>query len=87
MQLAGGKLPNRLRHSRGADDHGHSNRHLKRNIEHGVRHGLHFGPARMSDDMLPTILPNWKIKRRVARFLVAYSAIPVAVPSRRVPPP
>ena len=33
--------------------------------------------ARMSDDMLPTSLPNWKIKRPVARFLVAYSCLPM----------
>jgi len=33
--------------------------------------------ARMSDDMLPTSLPNWKIKRPVARFLVAYNCLPM----------
>ena len=95
MQLAGGKLPDRLRHSRArarvADDPaGHRDRKnwdLKRNSEHGVRDGLHYEPARMSNDTLPTSLPNWKIKRPVARFLVAYSVIPVAVPSRQFPPP
>jgi hypothetical protein len=27
--------------------------------------------------MLPTSLPNWKIKRPVARFLVAYNCLPM----------
>ena len=39
----------------------------------------------LASQILPTSLPNWKIKRPVARFLVAYSVIPVAVPSRRFP--
>jgi len=61
-------MPNRLRHTGGADDRGvcggHSNRHLKRNKEHVVRDRLHFDPAHMSDGMLPTVLPNWTIKTR-----------------------
>jgi hypothetical protein len=70
VQLAGGKLPNRLRHSRAAHDHAHwNNRDLKRDIAHGVHNGLHFEPARMSDDLLPRILPNRKIKRAAVRFL------------------
>ena len=55
-------MPNRLPHSGGADDHGHSNRDLKRDKEHDVRDRLQFDPAHMSDELLPTILPNWKIK-------------------------
>jgi hypothetical protein len=71
VQLAGGKLPNRLRHSRAAHDHAHwNNRDLKRDIAHGVRNGLHFAPARMSDELLPRILPNRKIKRAAVRFLL-----------------
>ena len=62
MQLAGSSMPNRLPHSGGADDHGHSNRDLKRDKEHDVRDRLQFDPAHMSDELLPTILPNWKIK-------------------------
>ena len=83
--------PKEAARARVADDPaGHrdrKNRDLKRNSEHGVRDGLHYEPARMSDDMLPTSLPNWKIKRPVARFLVAYSVIPVAVPSPQFSPP
>ena len=79
VQLPGSNLPNRLRHSGGADDHGHSN--LKRDKEHDVRCRLHYDPGLMSDELLPSILPNWTIKRAVVRFLVAYSVIPVA--SRR----
>jgi hypothetical protein len=84
MQLPGSKLPNRLRHADGVDDHhhgasgGHFNRDLKRNAEHVVRDRLHYDPAHMSDGLLPTILPNWTIKRAVGRLLVAYSVIPVA---------
>ena len=63
MQLAGSSMPNRLPHSGGADDHGHSNRDLKRDKEHDVRYRLHYEPGLMSDDLLPTILPNWTIKR------------------------
>jgi hypothetical protein len=40
-----------------------------------VRDRLHYDPAHMSDGMLPTVLPNWTIKRAVVRFLVAYSVI------------
>jgi hypothetical protein len=59
-----------LRHSRAAQDHAQwNNRDLKRDIEHGVRNGLHFEPARMSDELRPTILPNWKIKRAAVPFL------------------
>ena len=70
VQLAGVKLPNRLCHSRAAQDHAHwNNRDLKRDIEHRVRNGLYFEPASMSDELRPTILPNWKIKRAAVRFL------------------
>jgi hypothetical protein len=62
VQLAGVKLPNRLRHSRAAHNHAPwNNRDLKRDIEHRVRDGLHYEPDRMSDELFPTILPNWKI--------------------------
>jgi hypothetical protein len=71
VQLAGGKLPNRLRHSRAAHDHAHwNNRDLKRDIAHGVHNGLHFQPARMSDELLPRILPNRKIKRAAVTALI-----------------
>ena len=56
-------MPNRLPRSRRADDHSHSNRNPERNKEHVVRDRLHFDPGHMSDGMLPTILPNWTIKR------------------------
>jgi hypothetical protein len=88
VQLAGGKLPNRLRHSRAAHDHAYrNNRDLKRDIAHGVHNGLHFEPARMSDELLPRILPNRKIKTRRRPLPVVYSVIQVAMPPRRLPPP
>ena len=62
MQLAVGKLSHRLRHSRAADDR----RDLQRDSERGVCNGLHFEPASMSYELLPTILPNRKIKRAAA---------------------
>ena len=43
-------------------------RDLKRDIEYGLRNGLYFEPASMSDELRPTILPNWKIKRAAVRF-------------------
>ena len=60
VQLPGSNMPNRLRHPRGAD--------LKRNKEHVVRDRLHFDPGLMSDGLLPTVLPNWTIKRAVVRL-------------------
>jgi hypothetical protein len=60
VQLAGGKLPNRLPHSTGADDRVHS-----------VPHGLLFQPTRVPDELLATILPAWKIRRAVVRSRVA----------------
>jgi hypothetical protein len=63
-------MPNRLRHADAADDHDSadfwgwgSNRTIKRNKEHVVRDRLHYDPAHMSNGMLPTVLPNWTIKR------------------------
>jgi hypothetical protein len=61
VQLAGGKL---LLYSHGADDRVRSwRRDLKRDIEYSLRNGLHFEPTRVSDELLSTILTNWKIKR------------------------
>ena len=65
MQLAGGKLPHRLLHSRGADDRvrwkGNLNLDLKRDIEYGLHNGLHVKPTRVSYELLSTGLTNWKI--------------------------
>jgi hypothetical protein len=61
VQLAGGKLSNPVRHSRAVDDR--RNRDFKRDRERCARNGLHLEPAWMSDELLPAILPNWKIKR------------------------
>jgi len=74
VQLPGGKLPNRLRHAGGADDHG-ANRDLKRDKEHVVRYRLHYDPAHMSDGMRPTVLPNWTIKRAVVRNFLCLPAL------------
>ena len=71
VQLPGSKLPNRLRHSGG--DHGHSN--LKRDKEHDVRCRLHYDPGLMSDELLPSILPNWTIKRAVVRNFLCLPAL------------
>jgi hypothetical protein len=83
VQLAGGKLPNRLRHSSGADDRVLRNRDLKRDIEHRVRDGLHYEPDRMSDELLPTILPNWKINAppSVSCGMQRHSSCRAAVPA------
>jgi hypothetical protein len=68
VQLAGGKLPDRLLYSHDAHDHAHwTNREFKRDIKHSMQDGLHFEPTRMSDELLPTILPNWKIRRAAVR--------------------
>jgi len=40
----------------------------------------------MSDELRPTILPNWKIKRAAVRFLWHTASFPVAMPPRRFPP-
>ena len=80
VQLAGGKLPDQLRHSRVADDRVHWNRDLERDIEDGMRDGLHFEPARMSDELLPRILPNRKIKRAAVRVL--WYTAPFQLPCR-----
>jgi hypothetical protein len=70
VQLAGGKLHDRLLHSHGADDYiRRSGRDLKRDREYGLRNGLHFEPTRVSDGLLSTILPNWKINARPPAFL------------------
>jgi hypothetical protein len=61
VQLAGSKLPDRLRHSRGADDRVRWKRDLKRDIEYRLRNGLHFEPTRVSDELLANVLTNWKI--------------------------
>ena len=73
VQLAGGKLPDRLLHP-GADRV--QGRDLKRDSEYGLRNGLQFEPTRVSDRVLSTILTNRKIRR-----------IAVCVPQRRFPPP
>ena len=52
-------------------------------IECGLRDGLYFEPTRVSDKLLSTILPNWKIRRRGRPFPLACSAIP----STRASPP
>jgi len=86
VQLAGGKLPNRLPHSRGADDRVRwKRRDLKLDIEHSVQHGLHFQPTRVPDELLATILPDWKIRLAAVRSLWN-TVIRVAVPLRRFPP-
>ena len=85
VQLAGGKLSNPLRHSRAADDR--RNRNLKRDRERCVRNGLHFEPAWMSDELLPAILPNWKIKRATVRFPWHTAHSPCRSPLPRRPGP
>ena len=85
VQLAGGKLSNPLRHSRAADDR--RNRDLKRDRERCVRNGLHFEPAWMSDELLPAILPNWKIKRATVRFPWHTAHSPCRSPLPRRPGP
>jgi hypothetical protein len=87
VQLAGGKLQDRLLHSHCADDRVRWRRNLKRDIECGLRDGLYFEPTRVSDKLLSTILPNWKIRRRGRPFPLACSAIPSTRAPRRLPPP
>ena len=100
MQFAVGKLPNRLPHSRAARARWNfrrsaacTQRDLKLDIEHSVQHWLHFQLTRVPHALLPTILPNWKIKRATIRFLwhMAHSPCPSAAsrhPGRsRIPIP
>jgi hypothetical protein len=62
-------------------------RNLKRDIEYGLRDGLYFEPTRVSDKLLSTILPNWKIRRAAVRFRWHVAPFQVPVPQRRFPPP
>jgi hypothetical protein len=62
-------------------------RNLKRDIEYGLRDGLYFEPTRVSDKLLSTILPNWKIRRAAVRFRWHVAPFQVPVPRRRFPPP
>ena len=80
MQLAGGKLPDRLPHSRGADDRVRWKRDLKCDIEYGLRDGLQFEPTRVSDGLLSSILTNWKITpaRRTTRDEARRIAVNIA---------
>jgi hypothetical protein len=87
VQLAGGKLQDRLLHSHCADDRVRWRRNLKRDIEYGLRDGLYFEPTRVSDKLLSTILPNWKIRRAAVRFRWHVAPFQVPVPQRRFPPP
>ena len=87
VQLAGGKLQDRLLHSHCADDRVRWRRNLKRDIEYGLRDGLYFEPTRVSDKLLSTILPNWKIRRAAVRFRWHVAPFQVPVPQRRLPPP
>ena len=86
VQLAGGKLPDRLPHSRGADDRVRWKRDLKCDIEYGLRDGLQFEPTRVSDELLSTILTNWKITRAADRFRWHIASFQLAVAQRRFPP-
>jgi hypothetical protein len=55
VQLAGGELPNELRHSRAADDDALRNRDFQRDGEHVVLVRLLFDPACVSDKLRPAI--------------------------------
>jgi hypothetical protein len=62
VQLAGGKLPDRLLHP-GADRL--QGRDLKRDSEYGLRNGLQFEPTRVSNGLLSTIGTDREIMRAV----------------------
>ena len=88
VQLAGGKLPDRLLYSHGADDRVRSwRRDLKRDIEYSLRNGLHFEPDSRVRRAALYYPPKLEDKTRRRPFPVAYSVIPVTVPPRRFPPP
>ena len=79
VQLAGGKLPDRLLHP-GADRV--QGRDLKRDSEYGLRNGLQFEPARVSDGLLSAILTNWKITRAAVCCYCASAPLPSALVGR-----
>ena len=84
VQLAGGKLPDRLLYSDGADDRVRSwRRDLKRDIEYSLRNGLHFEADSRVRRAALYYPPKLEDKTRRRPFPVAYSVIPVTVP----PPP